>query len=181
MKKRKGISKKLRFEIFKRDRFACGYCGGTPPGVVLEIDHIEPFSKGGACDINNYLTSCFDCNRGKGARNLTAIPKSLSENMEALHEKELQIKEYQKFIKSIRNRENKYINRIAKIYSDNVENYELSQVFKQDSLKKFIQTLPIHEVEDSMYKALGHVHSKEGIIKYFCGICWNKIRGDSFE
>jgi len=179
MGKRKGISKKLRFEIFKRDSFTCGYCGRTPPGVVLEIDHIKPFSKGGDCDINNYLTSCFDCNRGKGARNLTAIPKPLSENMEALHEKESQIKEYQKFIKSIRRREAKQINQIAKIYSDNIGDYELSEVFKQNSLKKFIRLLPLHEVEDAMYIALDNVTSNEGIIKYFCGVCWNGIRGDS--
>lgn len=39
---RKPISKKLRFEVFKRDGFRCAYCGKFPPAVILEVDHIEP-------------------------------------------------------------------------------------------------------------------------------------------
>lgn len=44
---RKAISKKTRFEVFKRDRFTCQYCGATPPGVLLHIDHIHPVAEGG--------------------------------------------------------------------------------------------------------------------------------------
>ena len=47
MGKRKPISKKLRFEIFKRDKFTCQYCGKMAPDVVLEVDHIKPVCKGG--------------------------------------------------------------------------------------------------------------------------------------
>lgn len=36
MSKRKSISKKLRFEVFKRDGFTCQYCGRMAPDVVLE-------------------------------------------------------------------------------------------------------------------------------------------------
>jgi len=67
---RKGISKKLRFEIFKRDKFTCQYCGRTAPDVVLHVDHIHPVSRGGENDLLNLITSCFDCNAGKAAREL---------------------------------------------------------------------------------------------------------------
>jgi hypothetical protein len=69
-KKRKGISKKIRFEVFKRDSFTCQYCGKAAPDVVLHVDHIDPVSKGGADEIINFITSCFDCNSGKGDRAL---------------------------------------------------------------------------------------------------------------
>ena len=59
------IQKKKRFEVFKRDGFQCAYCGRTHRAVGLECDHIEPKSKGGSDDINNLITACFDCNRGK--------------------------------------------------------------------------------------------------------------------
>lgn len=64
------VSKKLRFEVFKRDSFTCQYCGRSAPDVVLQCDHIEPVSKGGTDDILNLITSCFDCNSGKRARAL---------------------------------------------------------------------------------------------------------------
>lgn len=70
MNKRKSISKKLRFEVLKRDHFTCQYCGGTAPDVLLHIDHIEPVSKGGRNNILNLITSCKSCNAGKGARRL---------------------------------------------------------------------------------------------------------------
>lgn len=70
MADRKSISKKLRFEVFKRDSFTCQYCGRMAPDVVLEIDHINPVSKGGTNDILNLVTSCTECNRGKSDRTL---------------------------------------------------------------------------------------------------------------
>lgn len=71
MAARKTISKKLRFEVFKRDSFTCQYCGKEAPNVVLEADHIEPVSKGGTNTITNLITACFDCNRGKSDKKLT--------------------------------------------------------------------------------------------------------------
>ena len=67
-KKRESISKKMRFEVFKRDSFTCQYCGRKAPDVVLHVDHITPVSKGGKNALMNLVTSCFDCNMGKGAR-----------------------------------------------------------------------------------------------------------------
>lgn len=65
MSKRKEITKKMRFEVLKRDRFRCQYCGREAPDVVLNVDHIKPLSKGGTNEITNLITSCFDCNSGK--------------------------------------------------------------------------------------------------------------------
>lgn len=64
------ISKKLRFEVFKRDKFTCQYCGKQAPDVILHADHIEPASGGGPTTILNLVTSCQGCNLGKGARRL---------------------------------------------------------------------------------------------------------------
>ena len=98
------ISKKIRFEVFKRDGFSCAYCGKTPPTVILEVDHIEPRSEGGQDDINNLITACFDCNRGKKNIPLHKIPSKISENMEVLKEQEAQIREYNEFVEEIEKR-----------------------------------------------------------------------------
>lgn len=76
--KRKAISKKTRFEVFKRDSFKCQYCGATAPEAVLVVDHIHPLSKDGADDMMNYITACQPCNAGKSDRTLadnTALVK----------------------------------------------------------------------------------------------------------
>jgi hypothetical protein len=70
-KQRQSISKKLRFEVFKRDSFTCQYCGESAPTVVLHADHIHPVKEKGKTDLLNLITSCIDCNLGKGARLLT--------------------------------------------------------------------------------------------------------------
>lgn len=64
-KKRVAISKRVRFEVFKRDSFKCQYCGKSAPDVILHVDHIHPVSKEGDCDMMNLITSCLDCNLGK--------------------------------------------------------------------------------------------------------------------
>lgn len=71
--KRTPIPKSIRFEVFKRDSFRCQYCGKSAddPSVRLEVDHIIPVAKGGDNSIMNLITSCRDCNRGKGARELS--------------------------------------------------------------------------------------------------------------
>lgn len=71
MAKRTAIPKSIRFEVFKRDKFTCQYCGLSAPDVILEIDHIRPVSKGGTNDILNLVTACRDCNRGKTNKELS--------------------------------------------------------------------------------------------------------------
>lgn len=59
---------RVRFKVLQRDRFRCCACGASPsvtPGVVLEVDHIKPWSKGGETVIENLQTLCLACNQGK--------------------------------------------------------------------------------------------------------------------
>lgn len=57
----------LRFRILKRDNFTCKYCGKNPieDDVKLQVDHIDPKSKGGLFNDDNLITSCIFCNVGK--------------------------------------------------------------------------------------------------------------------
>lgn len=57
----------LRYEALKKYGRQCLCCGGTPPDVVLHVDHIKPRSKYPELelDINNLQILCKDCNLGK--------------------------------------------------------------------------------------------------------------------
>lgn len=65
----RGVSDRLRFRIMKRDNFKCRKCGRSPatdPTVILHVDHIKPWSKGGKTSEDNLETLCSICNLGKG-------------------------------------------------------------------------------------------------------------------
>ena len=64
---RKPLSKRLRFEVFKRDGFACVYCGISPVGAALHVDHVIAVAAGGSNRPENLVTSCPDCNLGKSS------------------------------------------------------------------------------------------------------------------
>lgn len=57
-----------RRNLFKRDRFACQYCGARPPRDELTIDHITPRSRGGVSNWENCVLACVDCNNRKANR-----------------------------------------------------------------------------------------------------------------
>mgnify|MGYP002672335916 FL=1 len=59
------VSNELRQEIFERDGYTCVNCGSTEK-ESLEIDHIQPISKGGKTEPGNLQTLCHDCNFRKG-------------------------------------------------------------------------------------------------------------------
>lgn len=90
---RKALSKKLRFDVFKRDKFTCQYCGSKAPDVVLQVDHIHPVAQGGKNDVLNLITSCRGCNGGKGARTVSddsAVSRQ-RDQLAALQERRQQI------------------------------------------------------------------------------------------
>jgi CRISPR/Cas system Type II protein with McrA/HNH and RuvC-like nuclease domain len=170
------VGKKLRFEVFKRDGFQCMYCGNKTPNVLLEIDHIEPKSKGGTDDINNLITACFDCNRGKSNIELKNLPNKLIDNIKIIKEKEAQYKQYRKIIELQNKRINAEIDEIEKIYQNYYIDYYLTERFKNSSIKQFINKLGFYETKEAMEKACTHYRLNENSsLKYFCGICWNKI------
>lgn len=122
---RKPISKKLRFEIFKRDKFCCSFCGKSAPDVILEIDHIKPVIDGGKNDILNLTTACFDCNRGKGKRKLSddsAIKKQLKQ-LEDLQEKRAQFELMTKWKEELEKFDNTFIKYIEKLGSKLTNNH----------------------------------------------------------
>lgn len=47
MAKRTDLTKRIRFEVFKRDKFTCQYCGQESPEVILNVDHVDPVANGG--------------------------------------------------------------------------------------------------------------------------------------
>jgi len=172
---RKPISKRMRFEIFKRDSFTCQYCGAMPPKVPLEVDHIQPISKGGTNDKMNLVTACFDCNRGKSNVNLSSVPESLSCVVERKNLAHQQYKQYQKIVAQERALIEADINAVEAVYSASFNGYEFKDSFR-NSVKKFISVLGVVAVEEAMSQSCSRIHHEQQVLKYFCAICWRLIK-----
>jgi len=176
------IGKKDRFEIFKRDGFSCAYCGRTPPAVTLQVDHIHPKSKGGSNAPENLITACVDCNQGKTNLPLSSVPESLASSMAMIREREEQVREHKKLLSQIERRFKSDAKKVAKLFSTAFEDRVLTARFQDISLRRFLSKLSINLVLEAMrIAAIRCPDEPEDAIKYFCGICWNKIREPGAE
>ena len=63
------VSKRLRYEVFRRDGHRCIYCGAGSKEAKLTIDHVVPEALGGTDDVGNLVAACSDCNAGKSSVN----------------------------------------------------------------------------------------------------------------
>lgn len=67
------ISKRLRFEVLRRDGFRCTYCGAEPKDRELHVDHVIATALGGTDSPENLTTACEPCNNGKSSTNAAEI------------------------------------------------------------------------------------------------------------
>lgn len=177
MSKRKSLSKKVRFDVFKRDEFSCQYCGRTPPSVVLHVDHIHPVKLGGDNSTDNLITSCLECNLGKGATSLKSVPESLKDRAKDTAEKESQIAAYAKVMAAKRERIESQCWDVADIYMVAFDEESILHTHFE-SIKQFLHKIPLHDAMDAMDVAVNAIpYNKERCFRYFCGVCWNRIKG----
>lgn len=177
MAERKAISTRTRFEIFKRDGFKCQYCGGHPPKALLHVDHIVPVAEGGGNDKDNLVTACATCNLGKGAVPLTLVPESLQEKAARVREAEKQLRGYHKVMQAARDRREDDAWRVAQIF---VDQFSRDGSIRKDwiqSIRMFLDRLDVFECMDAMAIAVAKKPwAASTCFRYFCGICWTKIR-----
>lgn len=149
-KKRRPLTNKSRFEIFKRDSFTCQYCGEKSPDVILHVDHIKPVAKSGDNEITNLITSCQKCNSGKSARELddkTVIEKQRKQ-LEELNERRNQLEMMLQWREGLDNLAETELDRIAGIITDKFTRYILNQSGKK-RLKAWIKKYSISEILES--------------------------------
>lgn len=150
------VSKKTRFEVFKRDSFKCQYCGSSAPDVILEVDHIKPKSKGGKNDLFNLVTSCKACNRGKGAKTLddsSAVQKQ-KRQLDELNEKRIQTEMLLEWREQLATLEEEHVDLISRKIDDALIAYNktISDVGKK-SVARWIRRFGINNVLDAIRSA----------------------------
>jgi|GEM_PF-1878772 len=183
--KRKSISKSVRFEVFKRDKFTCQYCGAKAPDVVLHVDHIKPVSKDGENNIMNFATSCYECNLGKSDRELSddSVVKKQHKQLELLQERREQIELMFEWKKSLSSQNDETVEMIkdfieAKIYPIGISENGKNNL-KNHLLKYGIENvLDAVDVSASAYLKYSNVN---GVTEESAEIFLNKIGGILFN
>lgn len=144
---RKALSARTRFEVFKRDEFACQYCGRCAPDVVLHVDHIVPVVEGGSNDPINLLTACQDCNGGKSGVPLTRVitAEDPADRAAAIRETERAIREYNE---EVLEREQRMANDRSRVYEHFLSRTEWSCMRPPDFnwLMGLVEDVPVEVI-----------------------------------
>ena len=145
------VSRKLRFEVFKRDSFTCQYCGRTAPEVLLEADHIEPLAKGGKDTILNLITACKDCNGGKSDTPLSeqSVLAKQKRQLAELQERKEQLEMMFEWQKSLMNLDDQAVDLGVKLFEELVPGQSLTQHGRK-TLTRLIKKFGLSEVMEAM-------------------------------
>lgn len=173
MTERKPVGKKMRFEVFKRDSFTCQYCGRSAPDVVLEVDHIKPVREGGKNSLLNLITSCRDCNRGKGKRTLSdnQVVQKEKKQLDEINERRQQMEMLLKWKEELQKIVEKQIDAIGGQLLD--DGYSLTEQGRKRIASlirqfSFVEVFEASEIASYTYSWYQHRLDRLG------GICYNR-------
>ena len=176
------LSKRTRFEIFRRDEHICQYCGQKAPDVTLHVDHIIPVALGGDDKPGNLVTACVDCNQGKTSISpdspiVAAISSRSAEyalanlNRAARIESELEaMEEYEEEFLSL-----------WESYSFNDGTKVSLPSDWRNSMKVWWKmSVPLSLISSAVTTAMGAKNvSGDGVFPYFAGVVWRTL--DEFD
>lgn len=145
------ITKKMRFEVFKRDSFTCQYCGKSAPDVVLNADHIDPKANGGTDDIMNLITSCFDCNQGKKDRTLndTTVIQKRKRQLDELQTRREQLEMLMEWQQGLSSLNDETLEAMHSLWRQLAKGYRLGES-GLTILAKWIKKYDLIELADAM-------------------------------
>ncbi len=125
----------------------------------------------------NLITACFDCNRGKGARDLKVAPESIRERTEILKEKELQLREFYKYQEKIKERieaDVDFLDGRWHVLSEEKENYYFNEHGRMQ-IRNLLRFFNKYEIEEAMEIAWTKRYLSNRFA-YMCGVLWTKKR-----
>lgn len=169
------VSKRTRFEVLRRDNYACRYCRSTEN--PLTIDHVTPVALGGSDAPDNLVACCRDCNAGKSSSSPdAALVADVAEDA-------VRWAAAMKRAASIRSRHRaagtRYVNAIDETWCDWLaggKHVPRPGDWEQTVRKFYELGLPLADMQDCVQIAMGRRDiSIDATWRYACGIAWNKV------
>ncbi|MGW3298436.1 HNH endonuclease [Streptomyces rubiginosohelvolus] len=175
------VSKRLRYEILRRDNHTCRYCGATAPNAPLRVDHVTPVALGGTDTPGNLVTSCEPCNSGKSSATVdSAVVDGVSDDAirwaEAMKKAAAELSEQNQPKLDYRNAFESEWNSWTYPSAGKRLNHELPADWKT-SLDRFRQAgLPVEVWPDIIERAMVNKTVKaDNLFRYCCGIAWRMV------
>lgn len=168
------VSKRLRYEILRRDNHTCRYCGAAAPDVHLTVDHVLPVALGGSDDATNLVAACRDCNAGKTSSTPDSPLVADVSDKAILWARAMQMAMEQ------RQKTAEYKEGLWYAFEDywttsyNVS-CELGDDWRSTVYKFNLAGLSYAEIEEAVDIAYQAKIPARSVWKYFCGVCWRKI------
>lgn len=168
------VSKRLRFEILRRDNNTCRYCGRKAPEVEITIDHVLPQALGGDDSAGNLVACCWECNNGK-----TSIAPG-SPLVEQVNEDAIRWSAAMQAAIAKAEEDHEavtvYREKFLEAWNDYKRPAELDENWRV-SLETFrTRGLPIEMLIDAAHRAMAKSNIGLGTkFRYMCGIAWAKI------
>lgn len=180
-----GVNKRMRYEVLRRDNFACRYCGLKASDTELVVDHVMPVALGGSDEPSNLVAACRDCNAGKAASNpdatmiddvasdalrWAAAIKVAAEKRKLSREAEQKI--FMTFVEYMFTMERNW----PKAVAPSIDSAG-SPTLARDTIIQFLKLgLSMEELQEAIEVAMFNDRiDEESIWKYFCGVCWRKV------
>lgn len=177
------VSKRLRFEVLRRDNHTCRYCGRGAPEAKLTIDHVIPEALGGQDVAENLVTACEDCNSGK-----TSIAPG-SPLIEDVRQDALRWAAALREAARLRRVERENLRKVgdhfvAEIwgrfyFGDDEESGQTAPVPAdwREAIERFWSAgLPWEDMESAVRLAMGNAKVLiDDKFRYFCGVCWRMV------
>jgi hypothetical protein len=106
------------------------------------------------------------------------VPQSLAEKAELVAEREAQIRAYYEVLEERKRRLDDEMWMVADVL---MERFNEDSILRTSlaSIKRFLELLPFPVVLEAMELACNRMYSRSRAFRYFCGVCWNKIKGES--
>ncbi|MFC8065438.1 HNH endonuclease [Streptomyces sp. NPDC057293] len=174
------VSKRLRYEILRRDSHTCRYCGATAPDAPLRVDHVTPVALGGTDEPSNLVTSCEPCNSGKTSTNPDA-PLVADVAEKALHWADA-MKQAAENLRQQQEPKDQYRDAFLAEWNrwhlgkDEDKKIPLPEDWKQAMDRFRVAGIPTWMWADIVDAGMANQKVKpDNTFRYCCGIAWNKV------
>lgn len=168
------VTKTTRFQVLKRDKFTCRYCGSKAPDVQLHVDHVVPVSLGGTDTPDNLVAACVDCNNGKGSSSLD--DEDVADISADAARWQAALRKAGEVLYTTTDDEAQVLERFTSVWSQarayHGGMHKLPDTWESTVLGYWYQGVPEDMIAEAAWIALNarNVNSSDRF-RYFCGVC----------